>query len=50
MRESFKAVCGLLMIIAIVVAAFAWFDDRPDEGVKTLWRLGDSPLESEDVE
>ena len=36
MGESIKAICSLVMIIALIVAALAWFDDRPNQ---TLWIL-----------
>lgn len=34
MGESFKAVCSLLMIIALIVTVLFWFEDRPD---RTTW-------------
>lgn len=34
MGESFKAVISLFMIIALIVALFAWIEDRPDQ---TTW-------------
>ena len=34
MGESTKAICSIFMIIGLVVAALAWFDDRPNQ---TLW-------------
>jgi len=39
MGESFKAVCSLFLIAAILVAAFGWIDDRPNSAT-WLMRLG----------
>ncbi|MCA9116964.1 MAG: hypothetical protein KDA79_17925, partial [Planctomycetaceae bacterium] len=39
MGESFKAICSLLLIIALIAGALAWFDDRPDD-LTWLLRVG----------
>ncbi len=34
MGESVKAICSLFMIVALIVSAFVWFDDQPNQ---TTW-------------
>lgn len=39
MGESFKAICSLILVVAIIVTAVAWIDDRPN-GTTWAMRLG----------
>ncbi|MDB5335301.1 MAG: GTP-binding protein LepA [Planctomycetaceae bacterium] len=41
MSESIKAICGLFIIVAGIVALFVWTDDRPDQ---TTWILRGSTI------